>query len=106
MSALRLLESSDLNHPLAGKPLAITVTDDGKRAVHLHALLRQVLPVLRQPESFPASYRTELAVRAEHLLSADSEDALPPPDLEEYEPGCWLDDEPALDENAETEEPW
>jgi hypothetical protein len=82
-------------------------TFGGQAAVQLHALLRQVLPVLHDPEAFPASYRQELAGRAEHLLHDGSEETPSSFDENEYEPGCWLDEEdPASHATSETEEEW
>lgn len=86
-----------LQLPSAAQPLAITVTDGGALVVQMQGLLRQITPVLEQPDSVPECYRRELAERVKALLQGIPEERHIRED--DYEPGCWL-------EETEMEEPW
>ena len=88
---------SELERPDAKQPLAITVTDGGTLVVQMQGLLRQITPVLEQPDSVPDCYRQELAERVKALLQGIPEERQSRED--DYEPGCWL-------EEMEMEEPW
>jgi hypothetical protein len=89
--------SHGLQLPNAAQPLPLTVTDGGALVVQMQSLLRQITPVLEQPDSVPNSYRQQLAERVKALLEGAPEEILSRE--EEYEPGCWLDE-------TEMEEPW
>jgi len=109
MTALTLLKSREFNQPTANKPLAIAVTDDGHFTLQIHALLRQVTPVLEQPDIFPDAYRHELAERAKKLLHHFPDEEPLPHHSNEYELGCWVEEDAATDtpEKPEyEEEPW
>lgn len=86
-----------LQLPNAAQPLPIAVTDGGALVVQMHTLLRQITPVLEQPESVPECYRHQLAERVKALLAGISEETMSRED--DYEPGCWM-------EETDMEEPW
>lgn len=103
MTALALPHGREFDQPIATKPLSIVVTDDGRFALQMHALLRQMTPVLEQPNTYPEAYRMELANRAKQILHNFPDDESFSLDAHEYEPGCWVEN----DEETETrEEPW
>lgn len=91
----------ELQRPEATEALALTVTEGGALVVQMHMLLRQITPVLEQPDSVPDEYRQQLVERTKTLLQGIPEDAMEQEDG--YEPGCWREE---TEEETEREEPW
>jgi hypothetical protein len=62
----------------------VTITEAGKENLLLRALLRRMLPLLRNPESCSETERRMLFQNVCSALEEASED--------DYEPGCMLED--------------
>jgi len=84
-----------------GKP-QITLTQAGRESVVLRTLIRRAVPMLANPERYPAHERRELAQNlcavleispAENAGEADPDpcDGDAPQEEEPYEPGCLLE---------------
>ena len=56
-----VVEAEEFPFGEAQEPLYITITEAGSITARLYTLLRQVLPVLENPDSLSNSYRQTLA---------------------------------------------